>query len=266
MDKIGIGIVTCNRPKFFLKCFRSIPNNYVLAVVNDGADFEDISKLQEEKPFTYFHNTENLGVGRSKNKLFRYLLGSGCEHIFIVEDDIIVKNHKVFDEYIKLRRKTGLQHFNFGYHGPANKGNISKGKPTPRYIFDYGDIKLAVNTHSVGAFCYYSKEVLEKVGLIDEDYTNAFEHVDHDYRIAKAGYSTPYWNWPDLANSIDYLDEIECSESSSAIRPRNDWMENIQKGAKLFKEKHGFNPAWQNAVPDTTREDIIKFLKEKKNK
>ena len=129
------------------------------------------------------------------------------------------------------------------------------------YQHSVADIKLAVNTHSVGAFCYYSKEVLEKVGLIDEDYTNAFEHVDHDYRIAKAGYSTPYWNWPDLANSTDYLDEIECSESSSAIRPRNDWMENIQKGAKLFKEKHGFNPAWQNAVPDTSPEKVLTFLK-----
>ena len=266
MDKIGIGIVTCNRPKFFLKCFRSIPSDYLLAVVNDGSDFADINKLQQERSFTYFHNEQNIGVGRSKNKLFRYLLGSDCNHIFIIEDDIIIKNAKVFDEYIRLAKRTGLHHFNFGYHGPANKGNVSGGTPTPRYIFDYGDIKLAINAHSVGAFCYYTKELLEKVGLIDEDYTNAFEHVDHDYRIAKAGYCTPYWNWPDLANSMDYLDEVECSEKSSAIRPRTDWMENIQKGAKLFKEKHGYLPAWQGCVPDTSKEDLIKFLKERKQK
>lgn len=266
MNKIGVGIVTCNRPKFFLKCFRSIPSDYLLAVVNDGADFEDVQRLQEERAFSYFHNNVNLGVGRSKNILFRYLLDSDCDHIFIIEDDIVVKNPNVFNEYIRLANKTGLQHFNFGYHGPANRGNISKGKPTPRYIFDYSDIKLAINTHSVGAFCYYSKKALRDVGLIDEDYTNAFEHVDHDYRLAKAGYCTPYWNWPDLANSYEFLEEIECSEHSSAIRPRGDWMENVQKGAKLFKEKHGYSPAWQNAVPDTNKEDIIKFLKEKKLK
>lgn len=266
MDKIGIGIVTCNRPSFFLKCFRSIPDNYLLAIVNDGADFEDIDKLQKEKPFTYFHNSQNQGVGKSKNKLLRYLLGSNCNHIFIIEDDIIVKNPEVFKKYIELRNVTGIQHFNFGYHGPANRGNISKGQPSPRYVIDYGNVKLAINANSVGAFCYYTKEVLEKVGFIDEDYTNAFEHVDHDYRIFKAGYTTPYWNFADLANSYDYLDEIECSENSSSIRPRSDWMENIKNGAKLFTEKHGYSPAWQNAVPDTSKEDVIKLLKKIKKK
>jgi len=266
MDKIGIGIVTCNRHKFFLKCFRSIPNDYLLAVVNDGADFEDINKLQEEKPFTYFHNNVNLGVGKSKNILFRYLLDSDCDHIFIIEDDIIVKDPSVFKKYIELRNITGIQHFNFGYHGPANRNNISKGPPTPRYVIDYGKIQLAINANSVGAFCYYTKEVLQKVGLIDEDYTNAFEHVDHDYRIYKAGFGTPYWNFSDLANSYDYLDEIECSENSSAIRPRSDWMDNIKNGAKLFTEKHGYSPAWQNMVPDTPKEKVINFLKEIKKK
>lgn len=266
MDKIGIGIVTCNRPKFFLKCLRSIPADHLVAVVNDGANFEDVDRLQKEKHFTYFHNDANMGVGRSKNKLLRYLLDSGCDHIFIIEDDIIVKDPMVFDKYIELRNITGIQHFNFGYHGPANKNNVSKGVPTPRYVVDYGSVKLAINANSVGAFCYYTKEVLEKVGLIDEDYTNAFEHVDHDYRIYKAGYTTPYWNFADLANSYDYLDEIECSENSSSIRPRQDWMDNIKAGVKLFEKKHGYSPAWQNAVPDTSKQEVIELLKEIKKK
>lgn len=268
MDKIGLGIVTCNRPEFFLKCFRSIPSDYLLAVVNDGSDFDkkDIDKLQKERSFTYFHNNVNLGVGKSKNILFRYLLDSGCDHIFLVEDDIVIKKPDVFQKYIELRNVTGIQHFNFGYHGPANRGNVSKGVPSPRYIIDYGVTQLAINANSVGAFCYYTKEVLQNVGLIDEDYTNAFEHVDHDYRIFKAGYSTPYWNFPDLANSWEYLDEIECSENSSSIRPRFDWMDNIKNGAKLFSEKHGYSPAWQNAVPDTPKDGVITILKQIKAK
>jgi GT2 family glycosyltransferase len=266
MDKIGIGIVTCNRPSFFLKCFRSIPKDLLLAVVNDGTDFADIKRLQQEHYFTYFHNKENIGVGKSKNKLFRYLIGSDCNHIFIIEDDIVIKNSDVFNQYIRLRNITGIQHFNFGYHGPANKNNISGGPPVPKYIIDYKDIKLAINAHSVGAFCYYTKEALEKGGLIDEEFTNAFEHVEHDYRLYKAGFTTPYWNFPDLANSTDYLQEIECSEKSSSIRPRKDWMENIKLGAKLFEKKHGYLPAWQNAVPDTSKDELIKILKKLKPK
>ena len=262
MNKIGVGIVTCNRPTFLLKCLMSIPDNIQdIVVVNDGKDFADIDKLHKKKNFTYFHNKQNIGVGRSKNKLLRYLLDSGCDHIFIIEDDIVVKDKDVFNEYIRARNKTGIQHFNFGYHGPANKGGISGGKPKPRFVVDYGEVKVAINMHSVGAFCYYTKEVLEKVGLIDEKFINAFEHVDHDYRIAKAGYSTPYWNFADIANSCDYLEEIECSENSSSIRPRDDWQKNIQDGAKLFSEKHGYLPAWQNAVPDTSPDKVKEILK-----
>lgn len=259
---IGVGIVTCNRPKFFLQCLRSIPDGVEIAAVNDGSDFADIERLKKEKDFYYMHNLTNVGVGKSKNKLFRHLLKKDCQHIFLIEDDIIVKNAEVFNAYIHARNVTGIQHFNFGYHGPANKGGISGGLPVPRYVIDYGDVKIAINMHSVGAFCYYTKEVLEKVGLIDEDFVNAFEHVEHDYRIAKAGYSTPYWNFADLANSCEYLDEIQCSEASSSIRPRADWKENIQKGAVLFEKKHGYMPAWQNTVPDSTQTEVKNILKE----
>jgi len=261
MGKIGVGIVTCNRPSFFLKCFRSIPNVDSLVIVNDGSDFEDIDKLKDEKIFTYIHNKENLGVGKSKNKLLKFLLDEECDHIFIIEDDIIIKDTTVFEKYINASKISGIEHFCFGYHGPANRGGISKGKPTPKFIVDYKTFKLAFNAHSVGAFCYYSKNTLNKVGLIDEDFTNAFEHVEHSYRIAKAGFCTPYWNWPDLANSYELLEELECSEYSSSIRPRSDWQENIKKGALLFQKKHNYLPAWQGAVPDTKQEDIFKFLK-----
>jgi hypothetical protein len=43
-------------------------------------------------------------------------------------------------------------------------------------------------------------------------------------------------------------------------------MDNIKIGVKLFEKKHGYSPAWQNAVPDTSREKLIKLLKEIKKK
>jgi GT2 family glycosyltransferase len=256
---IFVGIVTCNRPNFFEKCYNSVKkskNVDFIMVVNDG---EQDVKLNEND--LYVKNEKNLGVGKSKNLLFKKAKELKADHVFLIEDDIVMKNSEVFNEYIKARDLTGIQHFCFAYHGPANKNGISGGKPSPRYIIDYGTVKISINMHSVGAFCYYSKEVLEKCGFIDESFHNAFEHVEHSYRISKNGYTTPYWNWADLANSMDYLDEIECSEKSSSIRPRNDWKENIIKGATLFQKKHGYSPAWQNAVPDTSEKDVRVIMK-----
>jgi len=256
---VFVGIVTCDRTDFFKKCYQSVKksNNVdFIGVVNDGK-----IDVEVERNDFYIKNKTNLGVGKSKNILFQNAIKSGADHIFIIEDDIIVKDPNVFNEYIRARKITGIQHFCFAYHGPANKNGVSKGKPCPRYIVDYGDIKLSINTHSVGAFCYYSREVLYKCGTIDENFVNAFEHVEHSYRISKEGYTTPYWNWPDLANSCEYLDEIECSENSSTIRPRKDWSDNIQRGAEYFKQKHGVLPAWNNCVPDTSEQQVKTIMK-----
>lgn len=261
MDKIGVGIITCNRPEYLKQLLNSIiPCKFdELVIVNDG---DSLSTLDFPSPYTYIKNETNLGVCKTKNVAFKHLLKEQCDHIFIIEDDITIKNPDVFNAYIKLAKRSKLQHLMYGYHGPANKGGVSKGQPQPKLIIDYDDIKLALNPNCVGAFCYYTRKCLEDVGLFDEDFYQAFDHVEHTYRLSKAGYCTPYWWWPDLANSYDYLDEIECSENSSAIRFTPKWQENIQNAAAKFKQKHGYLPAWQGCVPDTKVEDIILFLKQ----
>jgi len=261
MSKIGIGIITCNRIEFLRNCVKSIKPEWYdeLIIINDG-----------DKPITAFYeceiinNEQNIGVCKSKNKALKELLNRGCDYIFLVEDDMKFKGN-VFDEYIKAYKATGIQHMSFAYHGPANKGNISKGVPRPRKIIDYGDVKIALNRHSVGAVCFYTRKSLEDVGIFDEDFNkNNFEHVEHSYRLAKAGYSTPYWWWADLANSYDFIEEQACSEESTAIRRGDDWKQKIIDSAYIFQKKHGYMPAWQNAVPDTNINDIIQFLKKVK--
>ena len=143
-NKIGVGIVTCNRPDFLVKLLDSISyrNDVEFVIVNDGGPI-DI------KGYNYYiiNNETNLGVGKSKNKAMQHLLDKGCDYIFIIEDDMLILNDAVFEQYIKAHKKTGIHHFMFGYHGPANKNGISGGPPCPRLIVDYGDQKIALNQH-----------------------------------------------------------------------------------------------------------------------
>jgi GT2 family glycosyltransferase len=103
---IFLGIVTCNRPHFFKQCYESvkkIKNLDFLAVVNDGQDDVNV-----DNGVFYTKNEKNLGVGKNKNILFKKALELGADHIFIMEDDIIVKNEEVLNEYIRAKNITGI--------------------------------------------------------------------------------------------------------------------------------------------------------------
>ena len=252
MSKIGLGIVTCNREDFYVECLNHVPMDIVdeLVTVNDGDKYSTTSD-------NFIQHETNKGVGISKNDALKFLIEKDCTHLFLIEDDILIKDKNVFKKYIEAVNITGMKHFMFGYHGPANKDDSKN--PNPRLVVEYSkDLSIAFNIHCVGAFCYYHKSVIDKVGLMDENYTNAWEHVDHSYDIVKQGFIPAYWWWPDLSDSYNYLDEQACSEENSAIRPRADWKTNIETGAQHFINKHYYSPI---NIPDTSDQDILEKLK-----
>lgn len=258
--KIGVGVVTCNRINFLEKLIESLQQCSDIisdtVIINDGKPISETSLIFQEN---LINNDTNIGVGKSKNKALRLLLDKGCDYIFLIEDDMIITNRNVFEEYIAAIKETGIQHFMFGYHGPANKNNISGGVPVPRAVIQYpSGRKIALNTHCVGSFCVYTRESLLKVGLIDETYVNTWEHISHSLDLVNAGYAPGYWWWPDLANSTDYIREQACSEDSSSIRGTSEWRPNMIKGANHFKSKHGYSPV---EVPSLSLDEIKSKLK-----
>jgi len=268
-EKIGVGIITYNRFHLLMKLYNSLPFDKIdeLIIVNDG----DISvgfDLIDGCNNTIIH-TNGVGVGKAKNAALKYLKGHKCDHIFLIEDDMLIKDPFIFEKYIEASKVSGIQHLMFGYHGPANKNGISKGKPCPRMVVKYSDdISIALNQHCVGAFCYYSRKSLEDVGLIDEKFKNAFDHVSHSYDLALGGYSTPYWWWADLANSCDYIEEQVCSEESSSIKTperMEEWRSNINESMEYFLQKYGVYPYGRHGVRDSSEEEVLKFLKSKRN-
>lgn len=277
-EKIGVGIVTCGREEMFKNLFNSLLNCKDdidhLCIVEDtrnpNPNFENyiVESTQDKWKLdgSLFRITTdiNLGVAKAKNYVLQHLMNQGCDHIFLIEDDMIIKDPNIFQAYINASKKSGIQHLMFGYHGPANKNGISHGNPCPRLVVDYGGFSLAFNQHCVGAFCYYSHKCLEDVGLIDEKFRNAFDHVSHSYDLSLKGYSTPYWWWADLANSLDYIEEQVCSEENSSIKTPESmqkWESNIRSSMDYFKEKFGVYPFGGDGVRDTDEQEVLTFLK-----
>ena len=248
MSKIGIGIITCNRNNFLKKCISSIKKEWYdeLIVINDG----DISI--KDTNFNIINNPENLGVGKTKNKALKYLLDNNCEHIFLVEDDVVFKDN-IFLKYIEASKKTKVKHFNYCLHGHDIKINCTK--PNPRKIFDIRGVRVALYFNVYGACSYYHNSVLKDIGLIDEDYYNAMEHVDHTMEAINKGYHPPFRWFIDIENSNLYMEDQDENHGQSTIR-KGDWIKHFEAGIKRFKEK--FNIDVTN--PSQKYDDINKVI------
>ena len=251
IEKIGVGIITCQPRDTFDKCF-DFSHHMVdhVIVINDGKDFihnwksgfrNDYIARIPETTLTYIHNDENLGVSKSKNKALKHLLDMGCEHIFLIEDDIYIKDPLVFEKYIEASKITGIQHFNYSQHGLMNK-SWPDGDPSPRFIVDYGKTTIPLYPNCVGAFSYYSRKCLETVGLMDERYYNACEHVDHTLEIIKAGMHPPFWYFVDIEKSWEYLGDDEWSIAKSTISSNPNHKQMMIDADIIFREKHGCVP------------------------
>lgn len=254
MNKVGIGIITCNREKLFRECAASVRGNFTIVVVNDGSPYSRSS--YPENISAVIQHKRNKGVGRSKNDALRYLMQQNCEHLFLIEDDIRIKDTAVIEHYINSSDRTGIAHFNYGYHGPANKS--AEGRPAPRKIIEFHGVSIALNRHIVGAFSYYRRSLLDKVGLIDPVYFNTLEHVDHTLKIIKAGYHPPFWWFADLSNSSDFLEDLD-PDLSNSVNRKNGFSFRLR--GKIFpyyfKMKNGSFPS---LIPDSAENEVMEKM------
>lgn len=253
--RIGVGVITCNREEMFKKCIESIPKVDELVIVNDGEQYKNSSY----PPFsTEIRNARNLGVAASKNIALRTLIDKKCEHLFLLEDDIIIKNPKVFGKYIETASATGIWHLNYGLHGSYNRDE--DGNPKVKHSIEYKPGLEAAFYHNIlGAFSYYLKGVIKNVGYMDERYRNAFEHVDHTYRIIQKGLHPPFWYFADIANSQDYIEDQTENYEGSVIRNEKEFAKNFQEAMQLFQHKFGNIP---QRTPETPEDQALKTLEE----
>lgn len=216
---VGLGLVTCDRDDYFRQVLTSW----------DKADLRSVSHHAE-----VWNDQTHQGVGRCKNALMRRLLDKGCDWIIISEDDILVDSPLAVTGYIEAAESAGLHHLSFAHHGPRN-GPFSSLSPirfSPQVEF---------YPNAVGAWSLYSREILTKVGLLDEGFPkNVLEHVEHSARINAATFPVKPSGFPDAVGSDRWLHEIP----GSAL-PEN---RVIHEGPTDFDDGKAY---WKEHHPDT---------------
>lgn len=260
-EKVGVGIVTCNRQEKFKRLFLQVAENnavdQICIVKNRDFDYgdDDPMLLQEQaKEVKAFHVSEDLGVGHCKNICMKTLLDGDCQHIFIIEDDVFIKDPSVFQVYADTARAFGLGHLNFNRAWNSQAGKFLE----PWAIASNGLFAIEMFERLCGDFQYFTREALEKVGLFDEkDYVNALEHAEHSYRLHLAFEYTPYYAFADIQGSDKYL--VDTGEKSTIDYGSELFSLRVRHGAEAFKKKYGY---YMVQIPRKSPEEIQAFLQE----
>lgn len=236
----SVGLVTHNNLNRFRECISYIPSmdTVPFLIVNDGNPYDSKEYRNDS---IIIQNHTNKKIAKSKNTLLKYLMTFDTEWIFIIEDDMKIKDSHVFKRYIEVANDSGVLHLNYALHGKDN-WNEERTLPLPRLVYQNG---IALYEYAGGCFQLYHRSVIEKIGYYDEFFKNAWEHLDMTYRATLGGYHTPYWLPSDIADSHNFIEQIDYqTESTISTSNSNPY---YYEGLYYWKFKYG---KWVADIPD----------------
>lgn len=244
-SKFGIGIVSCNRERHARQVLDSVKKLDVpQVIVLDGCIYSHTFQEQavcHGVAYTVFNT--NRGVAAAKNEIIKFFVWKKQpppEYIFILEDDCLIEDVTVFDDYIQAMKQTKLGILSLNSFAPNEK----------LYEAECGDQVITFYRNNQGAFTCYHVDALLEVGNLDENFHNAFEHSEHYLRFVNLKYAPSFWACPSLdTNKITNIDE---GDSTITHNPeREQW---VKDGMKYWTEKHG---KFCTAIPQDSKETVF---------
>lgn len=234
----GLAVITYNRLAYLKNCILSLNAHQwghaaVKVIVDDSsteAGYGDFLEECRRNGITVIRNEFNGGVAVTKNAALRCLIERGCKHLFLMEDDILIKSERTLCYYARYAEINKLQHINFALHGELNRAKEMLCFHGGWWILCYPDL--------TGALSYYTRELIDQIGYMDEKFHNALEHVEHTYRAAAIGYTLPFWYFADHPLNVELLAEQPAALPNSVIR-QGDWQANCERAKEYWIVKHG---------------------------
>jgi glycosyltransferase involved in cell wall biosynthesis len=254
VEKIGVGITTYNHEDYFQDLFNSLP----LGQIDDVVAVNGGNRYEKQYDCDWIQHHKNRYPAVCRNDCITFLLNKGCEHIFIIEDDMVIKNPEIFNEYIKASKVTGLKYFSYVSMSAAT-GTVHN--RNPKLVIEYGDkAKISFYANMCNEFTYHHRSCFERVGIYDTNMREAFD-VDLAYRESVKGeWSAPFWWFADLFNADDLIENNPKAQSRlQAERPDGSRVQVIGPIIEYFKRKHGI---YVKDVPMPTRDEAIQRMKE----
>lgn len=180
------------------------PNFRILIVDNGSTDCSE-AILRERFPDIEIISTgENLGFAGGNNFGIKYVIKKGADYIWLLNNDTIVNAETLsaLVEIANLDRKIGIVGSKIYYFDNPTKiwfagGYINWDLGITEHFgikeFDRGQYEVIKEVDFItGCSLLIKKEVIEKIGLMEEDYFLYYEDVEWCIRAQRAGYKTVY--------------------------------------------------------------------------
>ncbi|MCX6251177.1 MAG: glycosyltransferase [Bacteroidetes bacterium] len=218
--KLSVVIVNYNVKYFLEQCLHSVIKacnglEAEIFVVDNNSVDGSIKMIREKFPEIHLiENKDNKGFSKANNQAIRKSKG---EYILLlnpdtlVEDDTLRKSIQYMDEHpdtgglgVKMldgkgkflpESKRGLPYPSVAFYKIFGLATLfPKSRIFGKYHLSYLD-KDKIHEVDIlsGAFMLLRKKVLDKIGLLDEEFFMYGEDIDLSYRITQAGYKNIYF-------------------------------------------------------------------------
>ena len=258
--KLSIVIVNYNVKHYLWQCLDSVERakgslDMEVWVVDNASSDGSIDELRQAFPHVhYIENQVNLGFSRANNQAIRQSTG---DYVLLLNPDTILAENTLADclHFFERHPNAGA----VGIHMVNRNGSFAResrrGIPTPATAFyKVSGLCALFPTHPrfghyymsdlpedaegeieviSGAFMMLRREVLDDVGLLDEDYFMYGEDIDLSYRVGRCGWEC----WYTPLHMLHYKGE---STQKTSFR----YVQNFYNAMLIFFRKHFARRYW----------------------
>ena len=240
MSKTGLVVTTYNSENWFDQLYQTIPFSKLdeCVVVNGG----DTYKNKYDKHTHWIQHQTNSGACKSRIDGIKYLKSKNVDHIFIVEDDMLIKHQDVFDVYVDASVQSGLKYFCFCSDAP---GTGLPGRRTPKITIEFPDTNSKVCFYSEmnNEFTYHRSDVFDAIGYYDCSYKHLWD-VEYVYRLLTSDeFGTGFRYFPDIHDSDQYVMNLPESINNSRTNADNQRDNELAQYLQKFEQQHGYHVA-----------------------
>lgn len=235
--KVSIILVNFNGDKDTIDCVESLKkisyDNYEIIIVdNNSANCQELEAfVNNNSDIIFLKSKENLGFSRGNNIGIKYAINNNADYVLLLNNDTTVKTD-FLDELVSSATnccECGIVSGKILFYDFPEKiwfagGRLDLNKASIQHIKsdELNDKKDKTITFATGCLMLIPRNVIEKVGMLSEEFFMYSEDVEYCCRVQKSNYKIIYNPNSVIYHKVGLSSGGRGSKFSQYYRTRND--------------------------------------------